>query len=222
MRIFRLAATVIAFVFISLACRAEGDVVEDLVRPFRFGIKAGVNVNELKIDKEAFSSENRSGFTGGVTVQFVAPIVNVGCDASVMYTHRGSRINFLGTDAAANTPAGAQYDLSANYIEIPINLRWNLGLPGLESLVCPYLTTGPDFSVCITKKDMAEVWQRKQFDTSWTFGGGVKLVDRVEIGAYYGYGISTVVSGEKSLFPSYEEALDLKRSFWTVTAALLF
>lgn len=221
MKKMRLAAAALL-----LGCVAPGAMADDngegLASAFRFGIKAGVNINELKLNKEAFSSENRSGFTGGVTMQFVAPIINLGCDASVMYTHRGSRISFAGVTLGSEAPVGSQqYDLDANYIEIPVNFRWNLGLPGLEELVCPYLATGPDFSVCISKKGLSEVWERKQFDTSWTFGAGVRLVNRVELGAYYGYGISTVVSGNSSLFPSYDD-LDARRDFWTVTAALLF
>ena len=85
--------------------------------PLRFGVKAGVNVNEMKFNESAFDASNRSGFTGGVTLQFVAPILNIGVDASVMYTHRQNRIYF--------TEDGETEGITSNsdYIEIPVNFR---------------------------------------------------------------------------------------------------
>ena len=32
---------------------------------FRFGVKAGVNVNSLHFNKDVFESDNQTGFTGG-------------------------------------------------------------------------------------------------------------------------------------------------------------
>ena len=55
---------------------------------FRFGVKAGVAINELKFNESAFNSGNRAGFTGGVMAEFTVPVIGVGCDASVMYARR--------------------------------------------------------------------------------------------------------------------------------------
>ena len=53
----------------------------------RFGIKAGLNVNEFHFDKnELLKSDNRCGWTGGVMTEIMIPVVGIGFDASVMYT----------------------------------------------------------------------------------------------------------------------------------------
>ena len=46
----------------------------------RFGLRAGVQTNALHFDKSTFDSENRAGFTGGVMVEFLAPVLGVGVD----------------------------------------------------------------------------------------------------------------------------------------------
>lgn len=180
--------------------------------PFRFGVKAGVAINDLKFNEEAFSTSNRAGFTGGVTMQFVAPIINIGCDASVMYTHRQNRINTTLDDTPNITT-------NADYIEIPINFRWNIGLPIIGKFVSPYLATGPDFSFLMSKKNMKNAWNNKTFDFAWNFGFGLRLVDRVEIGAAYGLGITNATKSD-ALYGG--NLTDGKNRVWTVTAAYLF
>ena len=168
--------------------------------PFRFGVKAGVAINELKFNEDAFSASNRAGFTGGITAQFVAPIINIGVDGSVMYVHRQNRTN-------------------ADYIEVPINFRWNIGLPLVGKFITPYLATGPDFSFLLSKKNMKNAWENKTFDFAWNFGFGIRLVDRVEIGATYGLGITNATKSD-ALYGG--NLTDGKNRVWTVTAAYLF
>ena len=62
----------------------------------RFGVKGGVTINELKWDKEIFSSDNRMGFTGGLMLEIGMPIVGLGIDASVLYTHRENELYLEG------------------------------------------------------------------------------------------------------------------------------
>lgn len=184
--------------------------------PLRFGIKAGVNINELKFNKDAFGASNRAGFTGGVTLQFVAPIINIGVDASAMYTHRQSGISY--TDEGYKS----KYTSNSDYIEVPINFRWNISIPVVSRIITPYLFTGPDFSFLVSnkniKKEGEEAWKNKSFDLGWNFGLGLRFIDHLEIGASYGLGITSA-----SKMPLYgENPIDGKNRFWTVTAAWLF
>ena len=180
--------------------------------PFRFGVKAGVAINDLKFNEEAFSTSNRAGFTGGVTAQFVAPIINIGVDASVMYTHRQNRIN-------TELEGSPNITTNADFIEVPINFRWNIGLPLIGKFVSPYLATGPNFSFLMSNKNMKNAWNNKTFDFAWNFGFGLRLVDRVELGAAYGLGITNATKSD-ALYGS--NLADGKNRVWTVTAAYLF
>ena len=182
--------------------------------PFRFGVKAGVNVNEMKFNESAFDASNRSGFTGGVTLQFVAPILNIGVDASVMYTHRQNRIYF--------TEDGETEGITSNsdYIEIPVNFRWNISVPLISKVVTPYLFTGPDFSFLMSNKNVKNAWNNRTFDLGWNFGLGLRFVDHLEIGASYGLGITNSASADNALYG--KNLADGKNRFWTITAAWLF
>jgi hypothetical protein len=181
--------------------------------PLRFGLKAGVNMNELKFNESAFSSDNRSGFTGGAMIQFIAPVINLGFDASVMYTHRTTSI---ATDATEVDDVTVGND----YIEVPINLRYNFSLPFLGSYVSPFLTTGPDFSFLMSNENVKDAWNNKKVDFAWNFGIGLKLVDKIEIAASYGLGLKNSASGDSALYGN--NIADGKNRFWTVTAAWLF
>lgn len=182
--------------------------------PLRFGVKAGVNVNEMKFNESAFDASNRSGFTGGVTLQFVAPILNIGVDASVMYTHRQNRIYF--------TENGETEGITSNsdYIEIPVNFRWNISVPLISKVVTPYLFTGPDFSFLMSNKNVKNAWNNRTFDLGWNFGLGLRFVDHLEIGASYGLGITNSASADNALYG--KNLADGKNRFWTITAAWLF
>lgn len=182
--------------------------------PLRFGVKAGVNVNEMKFNESAFDASNRPGFTGGVTLQFVAPILNIGVDASVMYTHRQNRIYF--------TEDGETEGITSNsdYIEIPVNFRWNISVPLISKVVTPYLFTGPDFSFLMSNKNVKNAWNNRTFDLGWNFGLGLRFVDHLEIGASYGLGITNSASADNALYG--KNLADGKNRFWTITAAWLF
>lgn len=58
----------------------------------RFGVKAGLAINDLKFNKELVNSSNRKGFTGGVMAEFTVPVIGLGMDASLMYARRSFEI----------------------------------------------------------------------------------------------------------------------------------
>lgn len=188
----------------ALAFIGAGTQTAQAGSPLRFGVKAGATVNSLKFNNDLLSSSNRCGFTGGLNLQFSAPIIGVGVDASLMYTRREAQVKVM--NEASN--------VHSDYIEIPVLFRWNIGLPGVGKIVTPYLATGPDFSFLMSKKNAENALANKTFDFAWDFGLGLRLVDHLELGAFYGLGISNAASGDQSLHG--------KNRFWTVTAAWLF
>ena len=149
-------------------------------------------------------------------MKFSTPL-GFGVDASLMFTRRSAR-------------AIAEYDLkeaghndvtvSRSYIEIPVNLRWNLGLPLVGKFVTPYVATGPDFSFLVSSQNVKNAWDNRKFDFAWTFGFGLTIINKLEIGAAYGLGLSNSASGDSSLYGPI--GVDAKNRFWNVTAAWLF
>ncbi len=177
---------------------------------FRFGIKAGVAINSMKFDKSAFSSDNQAGFLGGVTAQFTVPIIGVGADLSALYVRRNAKFMVDNDVEKANR----------DYIEIPLNLRWNIGLPGVGKLISPFITTGPSVAFLCSKSAYKD-FTNKKADWAWNFGLGVQLLNKVQIGASYGLGLTKALkwTGNGNMVGNQ---IPGKNRYWTITAAYLF
>lgn len=117
----------------------------------KFGVKAGVVVNDLKFDKDIIATDNRAGLTGGLMMEVNLPILNLGVDASVMYVRRSSEVSYMiaNTDG---TETLATDKINNDYIEVPVNLKYKFALPGVGKIVAPYLFTGPSFAFLTSKR----------------------------------------------------------------------
>lgn len=172
---------------------------------FRIGPRLGVEVNSLKFNKDVFESGNRAGFTGGLMAEINIPIVNLAFDASVMYVHR---VNEIGEKKS-----------NSDYIEVPVNFKWKIGLPVVGKIVTPYIFTGPSFAFLTSKRAISEAFSNKKTDIAWNFGVGLQLFTHLQVGASYGLGMTKAVE----TLSSYQgEKIDGKNKYWTITAAWLF
>lgn len=180
---------------------------------FSIGPKVGLTVNDMKLDESVFATDNRAGFTAGVTCEFTIPVVNLGFDASVMYVKRTADVMEM-TDGVMQ-----EYEIGGDYIEIPINLKWKIGLPVVGKIISPYIFTGPSFAFLTSKKAIKEAWKNQSVDINWNIGLGIQLFSKLQVGAYYGIGINDAVEAVGVV----DEPIDIKRqNGWTVTAAWLF
>ena len=212
MKVFK---KLVAAAIVAVACMSAAPSVS-AAGPIKFGVKAGISVNDLKFNEELVSSNNRTGFTGGFTAQFVAPIIGIGCDLSAMYTHRSNRIS--GGEDVNGNPVGSM-NVNRDYIELPLNLRWEMNVIGISNIICPFLTTGPDFSFLLSKQNVKDAWNQKKFDVAWNFGFGVQLLGHLQVGASYGLGMTKAFEKIGAV-----DGVDIqgKNRYWTVTAAYLF
>lgn len=184
---------------------------------FSIGPRVGINVNSMHFDSDLFKSENRAGFTGGLQAEFMIPMVGFGFDASVMYVHRvnNATIDTNGTNGTATTPQIKDKD----YIEIPVNLKYKIGLPVIGKIITPYVFTGPSFAFLTSRKAINEAWKNKSTSVAWNFGFGVQLLGHLQVGASYGLGMTKAFEKIGAV-----EGVDIqgKNRYWTVTAAYLF
>lgn len=182
----------------------------------RFGIKAGTAVNKLSFNKSTFDSDNRAGFTGGLMMEFTVPVINLGFDASLLYAQRS--VNVLDDTNNYHTDR-------RSYIDIPINLKWKIGIPVIGKVFTPFLTTGPDFSFLCSKQNFKDAWDSRKFDFAWNVGAGVQLFNKLQLAASYGFGLTnsaTALHGSNAA----EDLKDLnfkgKNRSWTITLAYMF
>lgn len=185
---------------------------------FSIGPKVGLTVNDMKLDKDVFDTKNRTGFTAGVMCEFTLPILNLGFDASVMYVKRTADVVGKPTiDGGVVT--SQEYEIGGDYIEIPINLKWKIGLPVVGKVLSPYIFTGPSFAFLTSKKAITEAYKNKSVDINWNIGLGLQFFSKLQVGASYGLGINKAVEKVGNV----ETLTDINRkNGWTVTAAWLF
>lgn len=208
-------------------------------RQFTFGVKAGLNVNRLKFNKDIVDATNSCGWTAGLVVDFTVPVIGIGADASIMYsrmnnvtptvaTQNGSNLlpptNITDTEAApAPTNPGDIY--GKNFIEIPINIKYKFNIPVVASVFKPYVFTGPQFGLCLDKKNVWADLETRTFQMNWNVGLGVELFSHLQVGASYGIGCNSVVKKITTSTTGINVSDDMakvKNNYWTVTAAWLF
>lgn len=176
---------------------------------FRFGVKAGLNLNKLHLSDavENFNSDNGCGFTAGLMTEFQIPVIGLCFDASLMYTRMNSDFNM-------NT----EETVGKNFLEIPINIKYKFGLPVVGNVIAPYIFTGPSFAIKLDKNSIDYI-KSKTCQVAWNVGIGVQLVNHLQIGASYGFGINNVIDKITDINTA---SIKCKNNYWTITAAYLF
>lgn len=180
---------------------------------FRFGVKAGLNLNSLSLNsdwKKSFEKDNNCGYTVGVMTEFTVPVVGIAADLSLMYTRMNSNLE----DAEDHE----KERFSKNFLEIPLNLKYKIGLPLVGNIITPYVLTGPSFAIKLDKNSIDYV-KTKTCQVAWNVGVGVELIKHLQITGSYGFGINNIV---KLTGVVDTEKVKIKNNYWTVTAAWLF
>lgn len=145
--------------------------------------------------------------------EFTVPVVGIGADLGLMYTHRS-------TDLMVATNEGVEEVDGRNYIEIPLNLKWRINIPLINKIVRPYVFTGPSFAFLTSKKAITDAIKNRSCDVAWNVGAGVELFSHLQVGACYGFGMTKafdVVGISDS-----DGIIDARQRCWTITAAYLF
>jgi len=177
---------------------------------FRIGPRVGLNINELHFNDRAFDSQNRAGFNAGVMAEFTVPVLGIGADVSAMYVRRGAK--WMEDNKVERG--------GRDYIEIPVNFKWRINIPVVNKIIRPYLTTGPSFAFLTSSRAIGDAFQNSKFDSSWNFGFGLEFVQRLQIGASYGIGMSKAVKGIN--VASETVGIEGRNRYWTISAAYLF
>ncbi len=180
---------------------------------FRFGIKAGLNVNKLHLSdyKENFNSDNQCGFTAGVMTEFTVPIVGIGFDLSLMYTHMKNEINEGENEGT----------VGKNFLEIPLNLKYKFNIPVINSIIRPMVYTGPTMALKLDKSTFEGI-STKTVQMGWNLGLGLELFKHLQVSGGYTFGINNVAKKIPGVNNMNIGDIKVKNNYWTITAAYLF
>ena len=152
----------------------------------KFGLTAGGNINQMKLDKEVINEENFTGFFEGATIDIGLPLPGLSAEGSVLYDRRS--VNVLGEDD------------HIDYIDVPLNAKYSIGLGSLGSI---YGATGPQFSFNIGDDNIFNhKYELKSSAFSWNIGAGIKILKHIQLGYRYNIPISDTA-----------ETIEIKESF---------
>lgn len=195
--------TLIAFVALMLAAiPAQAQL--------KFGVKGGLNITNMSFSKDVVSSSNRTGFFIGPTVKFSLPLVGLGVDASALYDQREAKVK--------DDDGLVEKNIKQQAINIPINLRYGVGLGSLASV---YFAAGPQFGFNVGDKNIDEInWKWKSSVFSVNLGAGVTLIKHVQLG--FNYNIVCGKSGEASVGNVAKSVIRGRSNAWQVSAAYYF
>ena len=188
----------------------------------KFGIKGGLNLTKMTFSKDVYSSDNQAGFYLGPTLKLSLPL-GFCVDAAVLYDQRSAKVDIVDVKNAPANDEGIKtvssldtYDIKQKSIQIPINVRYNIGL-GSEAGI--YLAVGPQFGFPVGDKvynTKLGDYTLKSSNLSFNFGAGVYLLDHLEVG--FSYNLAAGKSGE---FTGYSD-IDTHNNAWQIGAAIYF
>lgn len=176
---------------------------------FRFGVKAGLNFTNLDLNDplgSIDSDENRTGWQAGVMAEFTIPVINLGMDASLMYARQN-----------ISDKVNADYQ-NKDFLDIPVNIKWKIGLPVVGNIITPMIFTGPDFLVALNKETLDKI-ESRTCEVGWNVGIGVELLKHLQISGSYCFGLNDVAKYTDAVNTA---DLKAKKNYWTVSAAYLF
>lgn len=141
----------------------------------KIGVKGALNFNNHTA--KSVSLDNRTGWQAGVMARFSLPIVGIGVQPEVLYTHK--RVKLSGESTASET-------VNSSYLQIPVNAIWTFGLGDMGAFITggPYFSYAVDFDKKVS--DMA-----KKFD--WGLGLGAGLdISKIHAGIRYDWGLQNI------------------------------
>lgn len=148
-------------------------------RTFGWGVTGGLNVSKLDED----GAKSNSGWFAGVTAKLTIPILNFGVDGSLLYSYEKAEIQ--------------KADKDAQFISIPVNLRYDFQFPVISKIAVPYLFAGPQFdwnvnNAKVAISDGTTDGYFKVKDASWkvNFGLGALLFNHLQVSYAYSLPIS--------------------------------
>lgn len=202
--------TLVAFIAaISLPAQAQ----------FNFGVKGGLNVSKLSLDKKVLTSDNQMGFFIGPTVKFTIPVINLGFDAAALFDQRSGEFEYDNTSTK----------LKLQSFQIPINVRWGFGIGDVVNL---YIFAGPQFGFNLGDKvtsllNNGAEWQYEKNSVSGNAGLGVTLLNHLQVSVNYNMSFNKsgnlVVMNENGERIGYNgDKVDAKMNTWQIALAYYF
>ena len=179
--------------------------------PLKLGIRGGMNVTNVSVDKEALSVGSGNGFFVGPIIHLRLPLIGLGVETAVLYDQRKVNVTEPETDLLIKT------------VSVPLHLRFDFFSNWPVSC---FVFAGPQFGFNLNDKekvlDTAREWRVKDSTMSVDIGAGVTFLQRTQLSVNYNF-----TSGKTAdvTFEGVREQLksfDAKTNTWQIALTLYF
>lgn len=169
----------------------------------KFGLKGGLNVTNMTFSKDVFDASNKTGFFIGPMVKVSLPL-GFSIDAAALYDQREANVNYKYAEvnklfagevnddlyydevSNANTAYEGRVNVKQKSINVPVNLRYAIGLSSLANV---FFYAGPQWGFNIGDKDYTaqshNIYSFKDSNFSVNLGLGTTLLKHLQLSANY-------------------------------------
>lgn len=152
----------------------------------KFGVKAGVNLSQMSMDKDVFNTSNRAGFFMGPTLKVGLPVLGLGLDMSALYNRQEAKVE--GINNKFNTV------LKQQQLIVPVNVKYSIGVGSAANI---FVFAGPQIAFNIGDKlkkiselkDQEAEWTMKSSNFSVNAGVGLTVATHFQVTANYNVGV---------------------------------
>ena len=173
----------------------------------RYGFRFGGSFAKADLsDAPGMSLKNRSGFSGGLMLEWQMEKNGFAPDIAVLYTRYNSRL----IDADSRP-----YSFGRNFIEVPLHLKYKFFLSKTKNLVAPLVYTGPSLLFRLGHGDATPL-STKAVQPGWDVGIGIDIINFIQLTAGYRFGLGNAV--KHCAIPD----ATLRTNGWTLSANIIF
>lgn len=183
--------------------------------PLSFGVTAGMNISKGETNKD-WSPDSENGWFAGLQLKASLPIIGLGVDVSALYSQETVSIPVTsGTTISTETE-------KLKYVAVPLHLRYDLSIPGINLAVVPFVFTGPQAGLAIGKLDKAYQDKITTKDLVWRYdlGFGAILLKHLQASYSYSFPLSNTYEGKFSDKDKFDE--DYKQGVHRISLTYFF
>ena len=167
----------------------------------QLGIRAGVNMaNELQsfnneAISKAFQSSNLTGYKIGLVYEYNPKSTGFGFEAGALFTQAGGTFK-MDSSNVVNSLIKGYHEI--NYLEVPLNLRYRIGIAGIIGI---YGTAGIYGGYIFSGKttfenEISSLAHSDSFNTfmdridyGYSYGAGVEILKKLQVGVNWNKGL---------------------------------
>ena len=160
--------------------------------PFSFGVTAGMNITKGETSMK-WTTDSENGWFAGLQLKATIPVIGFGLDVSALYSQESISIPVATSSSAISTETE-----KLKYVTVPLHLRYDLSIPGINLAIVPFVFTGPQAGLTISKLDKSYQEKITTKDLVWRYdlGAGIILLKHLQASYSYSFPLSDTYEGK--------------------------